>query len=98
MLVRKAVSWDLPSERLIEWPGCSPGVWLLTDPVGDADRGSPHTACAGNSLRAEVNDLSSHSDEHHVVLVGEIMMFFLRGGMNPGFLQKSLNLKRKRIL
>ena len=66
--------------------------------MGDAHRGSPHTTCAGNSLRAEVNDLSSHSDEHHVVLVEEIMIFFWGGGMNPVFLQESLNLKRKRIL
>lgn len=66
--------------------------------MGDADRGSPHTTCAGNSLRAEVNDLSSCSDEHHVVLVEEIMIFFWGGGMNPVFLQDSLNLKRKRIL
>lgn len=66
--------------------------------MGDADRGSPHTTCAGNLLRAEVNDLSSHSDEHHVVLVGEMMMVFFGGEMNPGFLQEGLNLKRKRIL
>lgn len=96
MLVSKAGSWDLPSERLIEWPGCSPGVWLLTDPVGDADRGSPHTACAGNSLRAEVNDLSSHSDSC-CPCRGDYDVF-LQGGMSPSFLQKSLNLKRKRIL
>lgn len=98
MLVRKAVSWDLPSERLIEWPGCSPGVWLLTDPVGDADRGSPHTACAGNSLRAEVNDLSSHSDEHHVVLVGEIMMFFFAGGNESWFSAEEFESKEKEDL
>lgn len=47
--------------------------------MGDADRGSPHTPCAGNLLRAEVNDLSSRSDEHHVVLVGEMMIFFFLG-------------------
>ena len=50
--------------------------------MGDADRGSPHTTCARNLLRAEVNDLSSHSDEHHVVLVGEMMMGFFFGGGN----------------
>lgn len=45
------------------------GFGFLTDPVGD-DRGSPHATCAGNSLRAGVNDLSSHSGGRHVVLVG----------------------------
>ena len=46
------------------------GFGFLTDPVGDADRGSPHAACAGNSLRAGMNDLSSHSDGRRVVLGG----------------------------
>lgn len=53
--------------------------------MGDADRGSPHTTCAGNSLRAEVNDLSSCSDEHRVVLVEEIMIFFGGGGNESCF-------------
>lgn len=41
------------------------GFGFLTDPVGD-DRGSPHATCAGNSLRAGVNDLSSRSGGRHV--------------------------------
>ena len=66
--------------------------------MGDAHRGSPHTTCAGNSLRAEVNDLSSHSDEHHVVLVEEIMIFFLGGGNESCFFAGEFESKEKEDL
>ena len=66
--------------------------------MGDADRGSPHTTCAGNSLRAEVNDLSSCSDEHRVVLVEEIMIFFCGGGNESCFFAGQFEPKEKEDL
>lgn len=45
-------------------------VGFLTDSVGDAGTGGPHTTCARNSSREGMRDGSSHSDRVDAVLVG----------------------------
>ena len=45
-----------------------------------------------------MNDLSSHSDEHHVVLVEEIMIFFLGGGNESCFFAGEFESKEKEDL